>query len=246
VPYARFEKFLRHQVGEGAGGLDSKVLSKLFDQFLGEELLVHLAVDERKLAPGASPRDAAEALLGAAADAPLPERDIRSWYEGHRAEWTLPERVHLRHILVFTAEAAQAAQKRIERGEDFAKVAREVSGDPGAPAGGDQGEIALDDLPLPFVQPVSALEPGETSAPIQASDGWHLFQVVSRSPERLRPLDEVSPEIEARLRRDRADALMAQRIAEAADRYNVLVYAQNLPFDYRGDHSRDDQGDASK
>ena len=97
---------------------------------------------------------------------------------------------------------------------------------------------------MPFVQPVSALAPGETSAPIQASDGWHLFHVVERLPEQVRPLAEVAPEIAERLRRDRADALLAHRLADAQGRYDVKVYAQNLPFDYRGDYSRDDQGDA--
>ena len=236
VPYARFEAFLRRQVGEGAGGLDSRVLSLLFDQFLGEELLARLAADEGAVPPGAGQRQAVEALL-AEADVEPPAAEVRAWYDAHRAEYRLPERVLLRQILVASGEVAEAARQRIEAGEPFAVVASAVSADPSAEDGGMQGEMALEDLPAPFAQQIASLAPGETGEPIQASDGWHLFQVEARLPARERPLEEVAGEIAERLRQRRADALLARRMGEAADRYNVVVYAQNLPFEYRGDHA---------
>jgi hypothetical protein len=236
VPYARFEAFLRRQVGEGAGGLDSGVLSRLFDQFLGEELLARLAADEGAVPAGAGQRQAVEALL-AEADVEPPAAEVRAWYDAHRGEYRLPERVLLRQILVASGEIADAARQRIEAGESFGAVARAVSADPSAQDGGMQGEIALEDLPAPFAQQVASLAPGQVGEPIQASDGWHLFQVEARLPSRERPLEEVAGEIAERLRQQRADALLARRMGEAADRYNVVVYAQNLPFEYRGDHA---------
>jgi hypothetical protein len=240
VPYVRFEEFLRKQVGEGAGALDSKVLSRLLDQFLDAELLTRLAVDEKRLPPRGSQRQALDALL-ADADVPVVPAEVEQYYRMHQAEFELPERVRLHHILLPTGADAQRAARRLAAGEDFAALARELSLDPSAPAGGDQGEIALDDLPAPFAQHVARLAEGEVGEPIQASDGWHLFRLDRRLPARTKPLDEVSAEITDRLRRQRADALLAQRLAEAADRYNVVVYAQNLPFDYRGDHPRADE-----
>src|SRR6185436_6421176 len=201
VPYSRFEEFLRKQVGEGAGALDSRVLSRLLDQFLDAELLTRLAVDEKRLAPAGGQRQALDSLVA----------------EAHRIE------------------------ERLASGEDFLALARELSLDPSAPAGGDQGEIAVEDLPPAFALQVERLSPGEVGEPIQASDGWHLFRLDERLPARHRVFAEVSGEITDRLRRQRGDALLAQRLAEAADKYNVVVYAQNLPFDYRGDHPRADQ-----
>ena len=236
VPYARFEAFLRRQVGEGAGGLDSGVLSRLFDQFLGEELLARLAAEEGAAAPGAGPREAIDVLLAGGAAEPSPA-EVRAWYEAHRAELGLPERVVLRQILVPSGELAEAASRRLAAGEPFAAVARDLSSDPSAEQGGLQGEMALEDLPAAFAQQVAALASGEVGEPIEASDGWHLFQVEARLPARQRTLEEAAAEIGDRLRRERADALLARRVAEAADRYNVVVYAQNLPFEYRGDHA---------
>jgi parvulin-like peptidyl-prolyl isomerase len=240
VPYARFEEYLRRQVGEGAGALDSRVLSRLFDQFLDAELLTRLAVDQKRIPPTGNERQAVDALL-AEADAPVSPAAVEAYYRAHAGDFQLGERVRLHHILVAAAGEATRAKGRLDGGEDFAAVAREVSLDPSAPVGGDQGEIALEDLPVPFAQQVARLAPGEVGDPIQASDGWHLFRLDQRLDARQRPFDEVAGEITERLHRQRGDALLAQRLSEAADRYNVVVYAQNLPFDYHGDHPRADQ-----
>ncbi len=240
VPYTRFEDFLRKQVGESTGALDSRVLSRLFDQFLDAELLTRLAVDEKRLPAGGSQRQALDALL-ADAEVPVVTAELEQYYRLHQGDFELPERLRLHHILVATGAEARTVQHRLAAGEDFATLAREVSLDPSAPEGGDQGEIGVDDLPAPFAQQLAGLRPGEVGEPIEASDGWHLFRLDARLPPRLRPLAEVEPEITERLRRQRGDALLAQRLEQAADRYNVVVYAQNLPFDYRGDHPRADQ-----
>ena len=242
VPYARFEEYLRAQVGEAAGGLDSPVLSGLFDQFVGEELLTRLAIDEGRVPPTARHREAVQALL-VDADESVPTAAVEAWYRQHSESFTLSERVRLRHLLVATRADAEEARRRIESGEDFGDVARAMSLDPSAAAGGDQGELALEDLPAPFAAHVGSLQPAEVGEPLQASDGWHLFQVLELLPLRQRELVEVAPEIEARLRQEQGDALLARRLAEATDRYNVVVYVQNLPFDYRGEHAREPGGD---
>ena len=239
VPYARFEEFLKKQVGEGAGALDSRVLSRLLDQFLDAELLTRLAADAKRPAGADGQRGALDALL-AEAEVPVEPVEAEQYYRTHESELALPERLHLHHILVAAEADARRIARRLAAGEDFAALARELSLDPSAPAGGDQGEIALDDLPA-FAQAVTRLSPGEVSEPIRASDGWHLFRLDDRLPARRRTFAEVAPEITDRLRRQRGDALLAQRLAEAADKYNVVVYAQNLPFDYRGDHPRADE-----
>jgi peptidyl-prolyl cis-trans isomerase C len=242
VSYSRFEEFLRKQVGEGAGALDSRVLSRLLDQFLDAELLTRLAVDEKRLAPQGGQRQALDSLL-ADADTPVEPVEAEQYFRTHESEFALPERLRLHHILVAGEAEARRIEGRLAAGEDFAALARELSLDPSAPAGGDQGEIAVEDLPA-FAQAVARLAPGEVSDPVRASDGWHLFRLDERLPARRRTFAEVAGEITDRLHRQRSDALLAQRLAEAADKYNVVVYAQNLPFDYRGDHPRADQREA--
>jgi len=75
VPCSRFEEFLRKQVGEAAGALDSRVLSRLLDQFLDGELLTRLAVEEKRLPPGGKQRQELDSLLG---DADVPVERVEA------------------------------------------------------------------------------------------------------------------------------------------------------------------------
>jgi peptidyl-prolyl cis-trans isomerase SurA len=75
----------------------------------------------------------------------------------------------------------KAVQERILNGEDFGEVAREVSEDPSAEAGGNLGKLKLEDLGnAEFSKAADALTIGEVSEPVLTPFGYHLIQVVGR------------------------------------------------------------------
>jgi hypothetical protein len=236
VRYAEFQSYLSHTLGDSDTVMASDVLSQLFDQFLDERLLLRLAVDGGLARPGGAPREAIDALLKDALGAPPGEADLRAWYDGHRQEMARPERVQLRQILTEDRRTAEQARLAVQRGEDFAAVARRLSHDAGAAAGGYQGELARADLPPAFVDVIFSLRPGEVSRVIPAAYGFHLFQVVARLPAEVMPFDEARGEIASRLRRERADRGLAALVRQARARYNAKVYERNLPFDYEGSY----------
>ena len=95
----------------------------------------------------------------------------------------------------------EAAQERLEAGEDFADVATEVSDDPGsAQGGGDLGCNFPDTFVPEFEQALYALSPGEVSAPVRTEFGYHLIELRSLGAPTL---DDVADQI--------ADGLSAQR-----------------------------------
>jgi hypothetical protein len=241
VGYAQFESYLEQQLGEPSRGLASDVLSRLFDQFLGEMLLARLAVD-RGLAPAAAGRRAAIDRLLAADEPPGAEpgeAEIARYYQEHRDEFARPERVRLRQILVENRAAADAALSELRAGADFAAVAERFSAASGEPFGAPQGELARDELPPAFADTIFALAPGETSDVVEADYGFHIFQAVARQPAEVLSLDAARPEVLDRLRQDRADRRLEALAAEARNRYNVTVYERNLPFNYQGLYSAD-------
>lgn len=236
VRYAQFESWVARAVGDDEGVLGADVLSRLFDQFLDEELLARVAA-ERGIPVTANRRRAVDALLRQGAAESPTEAQVREHYEAHREEFSRPERVLLRQILVIDREAAERARAEIVSGGDFAAVARRVSRDPSAERGGLQGELARRDLPAALVEVVFALDEGEVSAVVPAEYGFHLFQVVARLPAEVVPLAAAQAEIVRRLRRERADQWLAALVAEARGRYTVTVYERNLPFHYEGIYS---------
>lgn len=237
VRYADFEGYLKRSVGDTEGVLASDVLSQLFDQFVEERLLVRLALDRRLVreARGAvGQRAATEALLADGLKQEAGEPEIARYYQDHRQDFARPERVRLRQILTEDRATAERALKEIAGGADFQEVARRLSRDPGAGAGGYQGELTREDLPPSFAEVIFGLKPGEVSRLVPAEYGFHIFQVTDREPAQVIPLAAARPEILGKLRQERADRLLQSLVQEARTRYNVEVYERNLPFDYEG------------
>jgi peptidyl-prolyl cis-trans isomerase C len=234
VRYAEFASHLERTAGGSEGVLGSDVLSQLFDQFVEEKLLLRLAVDRGLVTTASRPRPAIDALLRQELGADPGAAEIAAYYEAHRADFARPERVRLRQILTESRAAAERARQQVERGADFAAVARRLSRGPDAARGGYQGELARADLPPALVEVIFTLRPGEVSRVMPASYGYHLFQVTARLPAELAPLPAVRDDILARLRQQRADQLLRLLVRQGKARYNVVVYERNLPFTYGG------------
>ncbi|MCW5852259.1 MAG: peptidylprolyl isomerase [Anaerolineae bacterium] len=98
------------------------------------------------------------------------------------------EQVHARHILVQTPDQAAQVLNRLNKGEDFAKVAREVSQDPStASAGGDLGWFPRGLMVPEFEQAAFNLKPRELSPAIQTQFGYHIIQVLEKDANRKLP-----------------------------------------------------------
>jgi peptidyl-prolyl cis-trans isomerase SurA len=95
---------------------------------------------------------------------------------------------HLRHVLIkagatdsdtVAQQRAQQLYERLQRGENFAALARSQSEDTlSATKGGDLGWISPARLPPEFQPELSKLKVGEFSRPFKTPYGWHIVQLV--------------------------------------------------------------------
>lgn len=100
------------------------------------------------------------------------------------------EQANVRHILVDTKEEAQAVIDRLNAGEDFGTLAKELSKDPGsADKGGELGFAPRGSFIGPFEEAAFSLPIGQISEPIQTQFGWHVIQVLAREERELSPAD---------------------------------------------------------
>jgi PPIC-type peptidyl-prolyl cis-trans isomerase-like protein len=136
------------------------------------------------------------------------------FYAEHKSDYVKP---CTKDIVVSSEEDAREVKDRLDEGEAFAAVARELSIDETfAKRGGDLGCNAIDDL-VPALAHASRTQPiGQVSDPILTPEGLHIFFVTSRKTP---PLDRIKGEIQGGINTEavaRADALVRKRL-KAAD-----------------------------
>ena len=90
-------------------------------------------------------------------------------------------RARARHILVDSEQIADDLKQNIERGADFAEIAREHSLCPSNAQGGDLGEFGKGQMVPEFDAVVFFAEVGKTHGPVKTEFGYHLIEITSRT-----------------------------------------------------------------
>ena len=176
-------------------------------------------------------RDVAYLLIDgarAAEQVKVTDQELRSNYDTNKAQYTHEEQVHARHVLVMVndkrtdAEAQariQEAKKKIESGTDFAKVAAEYSDDAASKAsGGDVGSFGRHKMVKEFEEAAFNAQPHKLVGPVKSNFGYHLIEVLDKTPAGSQPFEQVKEMIRARLTAERARDLAAAKAKELAGR----------------------------
>lgn len=103
----------------------------------------------------------------------IDDSEIEDYYETYKDDLAL---VRARHILLKTEEEGKEALQRLENGEDFSKLAQELSFDKAsAELGGDLGYFGKGEMIAEFEEAAFDLEVGETSGLVKTEVGFHII-----------------------------------------------------------------------
>ncbi|MBD3168432.1 MAG: hypothetical protein GF307_03040 [candidate division Zixibacteria bacterium] len=170
------------------------------------------------------------------------DEEAEQYYQENIDRYTTPEQVRASHILIIPdidssriddekyvarkkREAEKEAEKllkRVNKGEDFAELAKEYSEDPGsAKRGGDLGFFSRGRMVKPFEYAAFSMEIGEIRGPINTEFGYHIIKVTDKKDEEVKPYDEaranqIKQTEKARKERDMAQAYV-DSVKESAD-----------------------------
>ncbi|MFC2250879.1 peptidylprolyl isomerase [Labrys portucalensis] len=137
-----------------------------------------------------------DALVAKAVKEAVTEDAIKKAYDDQVKLIPAQDEVHARHILVASEDDAKKVEARLKAGEDFAKVAKEVSKDPGsAEQGGDLGWFTKDRMVKEFAEAAFGMKPGEVSQPVKSQFGYHIIKLEERRPQAPPALDRVKQQI---------------------------------------------------
>jgi parvulin-like peptidyl-prolyl isomerase len=88
----------------------------------------------------------------------------------------MPNEVHVAHILVKTENEAKTILERLDKGEKFANIAKEVSLCPSKKRGGDLGTFGRGKMVREFEQAAFVLEKGQVSPVVKTKFGYHVIK----------------------------------------------------------------------
>jgi peptidyl-prolyl cis-trans isomerase C len=143
--------------------------------------------------------------------------EMREFYRKHQETFHTPELIAASHIVKHHAEEDTAGEAAVDEvrssilaGEDFAAASKRFSDCP--ENAGDLGYFPRGVMVDEFDAVAFATPVGEISTPFRTQFGWHIVHVRDRKPEGIRAFDEVLPQIQNRMLRERQEQSVGEKL----------------------------------
>jgi len=171
--------------------------------------------------------------------ADLDDKELRERYDRDKERYRLPERAHLREIVVLRPDApgsVEAARQKandlaaqVKSGADFATIAKASSEAGTKDKGGDLGDVTRGELLPDLDKAVFNSQAGTIIGPIETKSGWHILKVESRLPSEVPAFESVKD----KLRKDVSDETFQRDLKAYLDRLRkdafIQINEQNIP-----------------
>lgn len=171
----------------------------------------------------------------------LKDSELIEYYRANAHFFIIPEEVKVRHILFRVQRNASQEKKeeargraieiysKLQRGEDFARLAEQFSEDTATKGkGGDLGYVLRGQMEKPFDEAAFSLKCGKYSYVVETSQGYHLIFVDARIGERLKTFDEVRDFIQKQMKDRAANARANAAIGKALQNADLEIYRDEI------------------
>jgi peptidyl-prolyl cis-trans isomerase C len=145
------------------------------------------------------------------------DEDVKKFYDDNPAKFEQPEMVRASHILVSTRDPetnkdltdeqkaakrklAEDLLKRARGGEDFAKLAKQYSDDPGSKDKGGEYEFPRGQMVPEFEAAAFSLKTNEVSDIVTTQYGYHIIKLSEKIPAKKVELAKVAPDLKEYLK----------------------------------------------
>ena len=173
------------------------------------------------------------------------DADLEKYYQEHKQEFIEPEKVKV-NIIQFKLKdnatpeekkaqkkKAEQALKRVKKGEDFEKVAKEVSEDERTKtSGGNTGFFSKGKRMNTYGEKVDekafALKTGQISDIIEEKNGDYIIKVGEKKPQKEETFQEAKPKIERRMQQETQRKAYDTYLDSLKSRYPVKINEENI------------------
>lgn len=145
------------------------------------------------------------------------DAEVHKRYDEMVKSFQPTEQYEAAHILVKTEDEAKAIIAQLDKGGDFAKIAKEKSLDPGSAAkGGELGFFDPAQMVKPFGDAVKAMKIGTyTEKPVQTQFGWHVIKLEAKRKEPAPTFEQLAPQIRQQMINEQYATTMQNLRADA-------------------------------
>lgn len=169
------------------------------------------------------------------------DKEAKAYYDKNIDLFKSPEQVKARHILVQIPKEAteedkkklkektEELLKKIQAGEDFAKLAEANSDDPGTKTkGGDLGFFSKGAMVPAFEQAAFALKPGEVSGVVESDFGYHIIKVDEKKEAVVEPYETIKDKVKKQALREKQEARVTEFVEKALKDAKVMINPEAL------------------
>lgn len=173
---------------------------------------------------------------------PITPQQVQKYYDENPKRFEQPETVRAAHILLATRDLAtnqeltldkqkaqrdliEALLKRARAGEDFGKLAKDFSQDPGSKERNGEYVFARGQMAMEFETAAFAMRPGQISDVVTTKYGHHIIKVLERNPAKKIEFDKVKDRIRESLQQEEADKQLPAYLEKVKKEAGVEILA---------------------
>lgn len=150
-------------------------------------------------------------------DVKVDDKKAQDYYNANQYQYTeKPNKITLAHILVKTEDEAKKAKERLDKGENFAKLAKELSQDPGSKDKGGEYSVtyANSGFDPTFMAAAIGQKEGTISAPVKTQFGYHIIKTIKKEEYPVKKFDTVKADIKQQLEEEEKNKLYSKKVDE--------------------------------
>jgi peptidyl-prolyl cis-trans isomerase C len=141
----------------------------------------------------------------------ITEDRLKAAYDNYVKNFPNVQEVKASHILVKEEAKAKDLIAQLEKGGDFATLAKENSTDGTAKSGGELGYFVESEVVPDFAKAAFALTPGTyTKEPVKTNFGFHIIKSEEKRKREPAAMEQVKPFLQAQLRREILEGMLKE------------------------------------
>ncbi len=234
----QFEKMLKRLK------TDNKLTDEEFEQKLATQLRVQ-AITRAQWEQQIQDKATVAFILERELKVSLSDEEVKKYYDEHPARFEQPEQVRASHILIGTRDpntnseltedqkkakrkTAEDVLKRARAGEDFAKLAKEFSDDPGSKDNGGEYTFPRGQMVPEFEAAAFSLGTNQISDIVATQFGYHIIKTSEKIPARKLELAKISEDLKEGLKQQEMQKLLPDYFTKLLKEANFEILDEKI------------------